>query len=252
MAHRGSKAGVTLHRFFLPADILLSGHVNFPPEQSRQIRSVLRLRRGDRVIVLDGAGTELVVRLEDLNGEVSGTIVERARNDAEPSVVVTLYQGLLKGAKLELVLQKCTEIGVARFVPTIMERSVPAEPGPSRQRRYDAIVREAAEQSRRGCLPSVAPALPYAEALREAASRGPIVLLWEDEQSKHLRDTLTAPSSLSISLFVGPEGGLSEHEVMQARDVGAQIVTLGPRVLRAETAAIAGSALLLAHLGSFG
>jgi 16S rRNA (uracil1498-N3)-methyltransferase len=248
----GPTGGVSLHRFFVAAESLQADRVSFSPEHAHQIRSVLRLRPGDRVVVLDGSGAELVVRLDTLHDGVAGTVEERSYNQAEPQVSVVLYQGLLKAAKFELVLQKCTEIGVSSFVPMITDRSIPSEPSVGRQRRFETIVREAAEQSRRGRLPGVSAAVSYEKALTEAASAGRVAVLWEDERTVRLRDVSLAVPGAQVGLFVGPEGGLTPQEVALARDAGASVVSLGKRILRAETAAIVGSALVVAQAGALG
>jgi 16S rRNA (uracil1498-N3)-methyltransferase len=251
VAHRGPTAGVTLHRFFVAATAISETQVLFPADQAHQIRRVLRLQQGDRVIALDGSGSELIVRLSCVADTVAGTVEERRANDAEPSAKVDLYLGLLKGAKIELVLQKCTEVGVSRFVPVSTSRAVPGEPGIARQRRFETIVREAAEQSRRGRLPAISGTVPYTSALQEASGHGRVLLLWEEEQSRHLRE-LQISSREPISLFVGPEGGFTAAEVDEALALGVQVATLGPRILRAETAAIVGAALVLSLLGDLG
>ena len=239
--------GVT-HRFFLPSDSLASDDVSFPPDLSHQIARVLRLDPGDEVIVLDGSGVEATVCLETVRPIATGKVVARAPSVTEPATPVVLYMGLLKAAKLEMVLQKGTEIGLVGFVPMVTARSVAGEPSASRQKRFEAIVREAAEQSRRGMLPFVAPPIPFAEAVRSAA--GTSLLLWEEEEQTHL---MNAPlKEHPVSLFVGPEGGFTTEEAALAREAGMQIVTLGPRILRAETAGIVAGALLLARLGDLG
>jgi 16S rRNA (uracil1498-N3)-methyltransferase len=202
------------------------------------------------VVALDDTGAELVVRLTQTGERVSGEIEESRLNEAEPATSVVLYQGLLKAAKLELVLQKCTELGVAGFVPVLAARSVPSEPATARRRRFETVVREASEQSHRGKLPTVSAARSYEDALRAATSSGPVILLWEGETGRHLRELphLTGV----IGLFVGPEGGFTPDEAAQARLAGAHVVTLGPRILRAETAAIVGSALVLARHDDLG
>lgn len=223
--------------------------MNFPAEVARQIDRVLRLQRGESVIVLDGSGDEYEVRLDEVGRATTGTIAGRCRNTAEPAVSLSLFAGMLKGAKLELVLQRCTEIGVSRFVPVESARAVRGEPGAARRQRFEAIVREAAEQCGRGRLPEIAAPVFLQEALAEAAAQGPIVFLWEGEATARLSDLRLTPEGGVASLFVGPEGGFSAEEAEAARRAGAHIVTLGRRILRAETAAIVGSALLLAGLG---
>lgn len=244
-------APVTLHRFFLPPDAMDGDGVVFPAEQSHQIRRVLRLQPGDQVIALDGTGAEFTVRLDMTPNDVTGAVEERRWNSAEPRARVVLYQGLLKGAKLELVLQKGTEIGVAEFVPVLTARSIPGDISPARQRRYEAIIREAAEQSRRGTLPPLSPMQSFDVALETASVAGPILLAFEDADGAGLCDMVRADWT-RCSLFVGPEGGFSTDEVEQARALGAHIVTLGPRILRAETAAIVSAALALGTLGELG
>jgi 16S rRNA (uracil1498-N3)-methyltransferase len=240
---------VTLHRFFLPADAIDTGTVRFPPEAARQIARVLRLQPGDRVIVLDGTGSESVVFLESVGRETWGSVELTGPNVAEPAVEVTLFQGLLKGSKFEMVLQKCTEIGVSRFVPVQTAHAVPTEVAASRQGRFDTIVREAAEQCRRGKIPAVERPIPWRSAVERASAGGPAYVLWEEDRRSGLERIDLDPAVRQVSLFVGPEGGLSPDEVELAVASGARVVDLGPRILRAETAAMVGSALLLARLG---
>jgi len=245
----GAPARVTTHRFFLPPASFSAGEVEFSQEATHQIVRVLRLRRHDEVIALDGMGMEYVVRLEELQPTVTGSIVEPRANQGEPRTRVTLYLGMLKAAKLELVLQKGTEIGVSRFVPMLTERAVAAEPGPTRQRRFDTIVREAAEQSGRGRIPEVGTPLALGDALTQVA--GIKILLWEEERATGLGN-IPLEVGTPVNLFIGPEGGFSITEVALARDAGAAVASLGRRILRAETAAIVAAALVLASVAELG
>jgi len=249
VADRGPRSGVTLHRFYLPSDVLHAEVVTFPDEASHQIARVLRMKPGDRVVVFDGSGIECIVALESVGRTSTGAVETRRRNEAEPTVQLTLYQGLIKGAKLDLVIQKCTEIGVSRIVPVVTARAVPAEPSPSRQARFETIAREAAEQSGRGRVPEIAAPARFPEAIEDATAAGPTVFCWENELKFGLRDLPKADEGQHVSLFVGPEGGFTEGEAEVARRAGARVVSLGPRILRAETAAIVGSALLLMQCG---
>jgi len=246
-AHRS--AGVTLHRFFLPPSAVEGTAVRFPPEVSHQIARVLRLDVGERVIVLDGSGREWTVRLDGVRGVAHGTIEERTENQAEPRIRLVLYQGMVKGSKFETIVQKCTEIGVSRFVPMLTARAVASDINSKRYHRFEAIAREAAEQSGRGRVPPVERPITFEEAVRRATHEGTAVLLWEGERSRRLAG-VAAPAGGSAALLVGPEGGFTDAEAREGRDAGAHVVTLGPRILRSETAAIVGSALLLAHLES--
>lgn len=247
MADRGPVSRrLTVHRFFLPAGSISGDTVAIPPYQARQIRSVLRLHPADRVIVLDNSGNEYVVRLLSA---AEGVVEERRRNTAEPSTAVVLYQGALKGQKMDFVLQKGTEIGIAAFVPIITERSVAGEPGAAKQQRFDLIVREAAEQSGRGRVPEVRQATTLRQALAQA--EGTVVIPWEGERQTHLSSITPSPGE-TISLFIGPEGGFSSGEIEAAQAAGARTVTLGTRILRAETAGLVSASLLLAAVGDLG
>jgi 16S rRNA (uracil1498-N3)-methyltransferase len=163
-----------------------------------------------------------------------------------------LYQCSLKADKFEWVLQKGTELGVAHFVPVISERSV-VRPATALLKKYDrwqTILREAAEQSGRGSIPELAAPLDWSTAIQQG---GELRLLpWEEAASVDCRlqiaDLLQPPTPHIISLLIGPEGGITREEATLAQAAGWQIVSLGPRILRAETAALVGITLVMEHL----
>jgi len=143
-----------MHRFFLPADWIAEGTVAITGKLVHQIRNVLRLGAGDHITVLDNSGWEYEVELQKMDSaRVEGKVVSKSPAAGEPRTKITLYQALLKGSNFEFVLQKCTEIGVAGFVPLICERCVAGDPDSKRLSRWRSIIREAAELSRRGKLP---------------------------------------------------------------------------------------------------
>lgn len=249
---------MTRHRFILPPDKLqpekMTGEVIFPEVQSHQICKVLRLRPGSLVSVSDGRGGEWQVCLTEVGSRRTIGIIQSYQQKGPDTLTsLTLYQSLLKAAKFELILQKCTELGVHRFVPVETVRCVPSELGVARTERFRSIVREAAEQSGRVTVPVVEqwPEL-FKDALRSATNEGIAIVLWEDEHMARLRDIPLQQNAASVSLFVGPEGGFSGEEIEVARSCGAYTVSLGSRILRAETAAIVGSALVLAQTGDVG
>jgi 16S rRNA (uracil1498-N3)-methyltransferase len=213
---------------------------------ARQLKTVLRLQPGDEIIVLDDLGQEWQVRLTQLSRDtVEGQLLAQRSAPGEPTLHVTLYQGMLKADKFEWVLQKATELGVSRFVPTLCHRSVVnrAEDLSGKQTRWQRIIREAAEQSRRGRLPVLESPLPLAQALHQAAQATPPgalrLMAWEEAVEPSLKTVLSAVRPQTAALFVGPEGGFTTAEAQLAKESGLQLVTLGPRILRAETAAIA-------------
>jgi 16S rRNA (uracil1498-N3)-methyltransferase len=212
------------------------------------------MRPGDQILVLDNSGTEWRVELTGVGKETAqGRIVDHQPAQTEPAVQVTLYQGTLKAQKFEWVLQKGTELGLSRFVPTICHRSVVSdtEAVAKKQARWQRIIREAAEQSGRGKLPHLETALPLAEAVRQAKADRLKLMPWEEASDFSLKELLAEAEIESVALFIGPEGGFTPEEVDLARQAGCRIVTLGPRILRAETAAIAAGAAILYELGAW-
>ncbi len=244
-----------MHRFFVSPEQLTGRHVHFDADQAHQMRRVLRLRPGDRVLVLDGRQWQYDVTLEEVrNVRAVGRLGERAAAAGEPAARLTLYQSLLRREKFEWVLQKGTELGVAAFVPVITRRSLVRDAEdvtPEKLLRWRRIMKEAAEQSGRGRLPELSLPLPFDAAL--AAAGRPAVIAWEGESVVNLREALGSRlSGAEVALFVGPEGGYEPDEIAAAREAGVVPFTLGRRVLRTETAAIVGVALLLHELGEMG
>jgi 16S rRNA (uracil1498-N3)-methyltransferase len=164
---------------------------------------------------------------------------------------------VLKAQKFEWVLQKGTELGVAEFVPVVCSRSIVGDLEDANRKlgRWQRVIREAAEQSRRGRLPVLQPALLFDQACQAARQSGGLGLVpWEGERAAGLKSALAAAGAVggqpgSVNLFIGPEGGLSIEEIETARRYGLQAVSLGPRILRAETAGLVAAAAILYELG---
>ncbi len=182
-------------------------------------------------------------------------INDREMNQTEPSVSLTLFISLTQREKFEWVLQKCTEIGVGSFVPFISNRSLVQDTRLSTEKigRWKRIIQEAAEQSGRGILPQLAPVTRFEPAVDSGANFSVCLTAWEFERNFRLQDGLRGLARGSrVALMIGPEGGFSEEEISLATDRGWQPITLGPRVLRMETAALVASALIMDHFFSNG
>lgn len=243
-----------MHHFFVTPDQLTGLHVHFDADQAHQMRRVLRLRPGDRVLALDGLGLQYEVLLEEVsNSRVTGLVASKAEAAGEPAARLTLFQSLLKREKFEWVLQKGTEIGVAAFVPVITRRSLVRDVEdvrPEKLDRWRRIIKEAAEQSGRGVLPSLTAPIPFEAAAPEALILDRTLIAWTGETQRTVRRALQGSGEAAeIALIIGPEGGFEPEEVDEAVSYGALPVTLGRRILRTETAAIVGSALVLHELG---
>ncbi len=234
-----------MHRFWISPAQRSGERVTFTADQSHQIRHVLRLSAGDRVRVFDGAlDCDQVV---ELVGASEARVVGAAPHAPEPRTRLAMYPALLRRDKFEPVLQKLTEVGVSSITPVLTARGLVRDaPDEHRYTRWRAILTEAAEQSGRGQVPVVCAAQPLAAALRSAP--GLKILAYEGERSSQLRDAL-ADGPREVSVFVGPEGGFASEEVASARELGARVITLGPRILRTETASPVLAALVLYELG---
>jgi 16S rRNA (uracil1498-N3)-methyltransferase len=228
---------MTLHRFFVAPEAMEGDRFALPTAVERQVRSVLRLGDGDRVVLLPGDGSQAICRLE--GGECIAE--ERRSVTSEPRHRLTVVQALLKGDALEEVVQHATEVGVAAFRLVVTERCVAREISPRKLERLRAIAREAAEQSERGIVPPVEAPVP----LREALGAGS-VLLYERHEGPRL-----AGLDPARSVVIGPEGGFSPAEVAAASRAGLTIAGLGPRILRAQTVAVAAAAVILSGTGDF-
>jgi len=243
-----------MQRFFVPSHAVTGSVVMMSGQTAHQIANVLRMIPGDRVVVLDNSGWQMECELSEVQTDrVTGQVVRRSLARGEPRIKVSLYQAMLRGSHLEFTLQKGTELGLIEFIPIISDRCVIANLDDVNKKldRWQRIVREAAEQSRRGRLPTIEPAMLFFQACERARHAGSLILMpWEGEEAVSLKSVLTGgPLPFSISLFVGPEGGFTEDEVRRAVGYGARTVSLGPRILRAETAGLVAASAIFYESG---
>jgi 16S rRNA (uracil1498-N3)-methyltransferase len=243
-------SGRRLGRLYLPAERLEGTRVVLEGDDHQHVARVLRAEAGGRLTVFDGAGTEVdaeVVRVGKRDTELT-LGARRAGTATAAPVAVTLLVAAPRGERLDLVLQKATELGVARLAPVLTERSV-ARPDPARRTRWEKIAREAARQCGRADVPRVDPPVDLAAALAAPGLPSRRFALWEGERARSLRARLAEAPSEPVALLVGPEGGFPAGEVAAAEAAGFVPVSLGPRVLRVETAAIVAVALAVAAAG---
>ncbi len=256
-----------MHRFFVSPDQLEDDKVTITGPAVHQIKNVLRLSSGDPIVVLDNSGWEREAEIFEVGREhVVGRVLSKTLATGEPRTKVSLYQGVLKGGHFEFVLQKGTELGITEFVPLISQRCVIASLDDVNKKggRWQRIVQEAAEQSRRGRLPNLQSAMLFSQACERAKRTGGLSLMpWEEEKRVNLKTVFgkeekkakgkTAPSfpsrPFSVNLFIGPEGGFAFEEVTLAQRYDIVPITLGPRILRAETAGLVAVAAILYELG---
>lgn len=246
-------------RLYVDQGTLDMDRFELPDATAHRLRNVLRVRAGEELVLFDGAGVDARVRIDEMTARaVSVSVIERMDSAAEPRVRVHLYQSIAKGERFEWLLEKGTELGVARFVPLIAARSVVktgAEAG--RFERWRRIIIEAAEQSGRGAVPEIDAPQGFEQALRDAPGVRLLPYEHAGEAAPDIQAALTADidalfALAEVSVFVGPEGGWEEREVELARSSGVAIVTMGARVLRSETAGLVAATLVMQAVGELG
>lgn len=217
--------------------------------------AVLRLRPGEEVVLCDGEGQECrCAVLENRGGEYFLEPLERRQSPTEPRVRASVYMAFSKADKLEHVIQKATELGAYEVVAFPASRCVSrpeAKDLSKKLDRWQKIARSAAEQSGRGRIPQITALGSYAQALNQASGADKALLFYENEHAVTLGQALQAGPWRSISLMTGPEGGLEEREVAQARDAGLEVCTLGSRILRCETAPLCALSAVMFASGEF-
>jgi 16S rRNA (uracil1498-N3)-methyltransferase len=253
-----------MHRFFIATQgqrtIVPGEAVSLPEKLAHQVRNVLHLAIGERLVLLDNSGDELVsVVAKSSRSEVEVEILERRVGKREAPVHIILCQGLLKSARFEWILEKGTELGVSTFAPVVCHRSTSGldGAGSAKIQRWQRIIQEASEQCGRARLPELLSIRSLTHALHDIPSDALAIMPWEEARDANLHDALQTirshdcqdtPITMTVVLFIGPEGGLTAEEVRLAQEHGVQVVTLGQRILRAETAALAAVANILYDL----
>lgn len=243
-------------RFYIPNPRIENGLLKIEGDEVKHIRKVLRLKTGDEILVFDGLGKEF-----------EGTIVEEGRSSVmvkirdmlspkrDSPLEVTLAQSLLKGEKMDYLIQKATELGVKEIIPFFSSRSVPLlEKSRSlkRHHRWEKIAVEAAKQCGRGVVPKIESLQTYSDMLHAASADQLRLILWERDGIK-LRDMLEGSKERrKVFFMIGPEGGFSQDEIEKAERVGFIAVTLGRRILRAETASLCFLSILQYEWGDVG
>jgi 16S rRNA (uracil1498-N3)-methyltransferase len=259
-----------MHRFFIDPTLLSSitstteATITLPEKLAHQVRDVLHLNIGEQLILLDNSGDEILASvIKSGRAGVEVRIIERRKGQSESPVRIVLCQGLLKSARFEWILEKGTELGVSTFAPILCRRSMAGleEVGPAKIQRWQRIIQEATEQCGRSRRPELLSIRPLIHALNDIPEGALALMPWEEEREKTLRSVLDqysadvnaqgfgratakvaptgdAASPPTVVLFIGPEGGLMAEEVALAKRHGVQAVSLGTRILRAETAAL--------------
>ena len=243
-----------MHRFFSDASLSVGNELCIDGSDARHISKVLRLSSGDEIIVCDKDGFDCECTISSVSdSEVFVCVKNRIPNPTEPHICVSLYQGVPKGDKLDTVTQKCAELGASVIAPVAMKRSVAIiKDSAKRQDRMQKIAHEASKQCQRAKVPEVKEVMTFKDAVKEAANADLCLLPYEEEKSVSIKEILKNADGInSVSIFIGPEGGFDPSEVEYAKSFGFKTVSMGPRILRTETAPLAAITAVMYELGDW-
>lgn len=239
-------------KFFTGKDKISGNSLYITGPDVDHITRVYRAKAGFELTVCDGDGTDYLCSITSIDKErIEARLISVSKSYTEPNVKVTIFQGLPKQGKMETIIQKCTELGVSRIVPTITHRSVVklSEGDTKKQQRWQKIAQEAAKQCGRGRIPEVTPPVNFKQAVEMASQLKFSVIPYEEEQENSLHDFLRSDME-EIGIIIGSEGGFEPAEVQLARENGIASVTLGRRILRTETVGPALLPIILYETGN--
>ncbi len=248
-----------MQRYFLDADAFSGDQVRFTGDELHHISRVMRFSAGDQVIACNDRGQTLLVEFTQVNkDEAFAHVVEELAENRELPVEITLAQGLAKGEKMDMIVQKATEMGATFIIPFTSSRTIVKlndKKESNRLVRWQKIAKEAAEQAHRNRIPEISEIITYKELLGVGQDYDLALIAYEQEHQAKLADLLNSlvvgNDSLSVGkriiVVIGPEGGFSEEEVAQAVEHSFHSISLGKRILRTETAGIAALAILAHH-----
>lgn len=235
-------------RAFIDADLQVGVTIPIGGDAFRHVCKVLRARPGDRIILFNGRGGEYIAQLDSIEKHRAYAGIESYDPiDRTPALRWELLQAVSKGDRMDYTLQKSTELGVSRIMPFIAERSVvklDTERAEKRRQHWLGVTRSAAEQCGVNRIPEISPIGNLPDAMEYA--QGNTKILLDPEAGTSIGEVA---QDSSVTLLIGPEGGLTENEIRRARDAGYQPVRMGPRILRTETAAVVAAAVLLEKAG---
>lgn len=240
-------------RFFIQTDqqYEVGSCIFIEGQDALHIEKSLRMAVGDSLVLCDGKGLDYQTVIEKFDNKMVVTKVTAVeKNKTEPSVFVTLYQGLPKGDKMETILQKCVELGASKVIPVEMSRCIAkmGDKAEKRIQRWQKIADEAAGQSGRGILPQVGEPISFSKLLENIRDEKTLVCY---ENGGLPLGEQVGSNDKNISIIIGPEGGISEEEIEKIKAVGGTVVTMGPRILRTETAPIAAIAVIMEKTGNW-
>ncbi len=242
-------------KFFVNPENILDDVVIIKGSDVNHIKNVLRLNVGKKILISDRQGQEYECIIKEIDVDlITAQILNRMLSYTEPAVETVLFQSLVKGEKMEFVIQKSVEIGVTRIIPLVTQRCIVKLESEKKLNhkieRWQKIAESAAKQSKRGIVPEVCMPMSLKEALSYTKEQLDIGCIpYENEEAHHIKTFLQSIQVQSMGVFIGPEGGFTEEEVTLASAYGVKSITLGRRILRSETAGLVTLANIMYEIG---
>lgn len=250
-----------MHKFFTPKELINGDVAKIIGDDVKHIYKVLRITQGEKVTLNNCEGVEYIAKVISVTKqEVLLEVLEKLDVNNESDIKIYLFQGLPKSQKMDLIVQKGTELGVTEFIPTITHRvDVKLKGEFKKLDRLNRIALEAAKQSKRSIIPKVSEPIEFDEMIEKINSLDLVLVPYENAENfgiKKLVNNLEKNGSIekikSVGIFVGPEGGIEEDEIEKLKENGAHIITLGKRILRTETAGFVATSLIQYELSDLG
>lgn len=248
-----------MHKFFTPKENFIENKAKILGDDVKHLYKVLRLNEGDKIVLNNCDGEEFTGIISTITKqEVIVDIIEKLQINNESNVKIYLFQGLPKAQKMDLIVQKGTELGIAEFIPTLTDRvDIKLKGDFKKLDRLNRIALEAAKQSKRSLIPNVVDPMSFDEVLIKMKSLDIVIVPYENAENFGIK-TLFSNTDIdkskikTVGILVGPEGGFELDEINKLQENGAYIVTLGSRILRTETAGFVATSLVQYELGDLG
>ena len=246
-----------MHKFFTPRELIQENIALIKGDDVKHIYKVLRIKEGEKVIINDLNGIEYLGEMLEVNKmEAKVSILERLEVNNESPIEVHLFQGMPKATKMDLIVQKGVELGITSISPIITQRvDVKLKGEFKKLERLKKIALEASKQCKRTIIPKINEPLEWTDFINKIGNMDLVIVPYENKQGYGIRNVINSLNGLNIkkiAVVIGPEGGFEEDEIKELEEKGAHIVTLGPRILRTETAGFTATTILQYELGDLG
>lgn len=245
-----------MHKFFVEKEAINENIVLIQGDDVKHINKVLRLKPGELININNFQGEEFLAKLIEIDKrEAKAEIIKALEINNESNLDIVLFQGIPKSSKMDLIVQKATELGVKEIIPTVTERVVVNVSEYKKLERLNKIAQEACKQSKRSIVPKVNTPMDFEEVVRKLNKFDLVVVPYENATNygiKAMMKKINREEIKSVAIIIGPEGGFEEREITVLKDNNAEIVTLGPRILRTESAGFTCVSILMYELGDLG